>query len=491
MSKLNKTNNNKQKRVANNRKSNNKKSNNFCGEGKTTVFLAIIIIFITSLPLVILLEDKFSSGNSSAATDSVSATSTYLTDISTTASTTSISNNSEVISQDASSDLLLVSRSFPGFNDNINTDFPTIGSVTVGALSDESIGFESDYWNNDDFLYDNDLDGSLTDNDILIDVGSEYQDLAIANVFDFVNVRSNPSTDAQIVGKIYNGAVAHVLGTAGPGLDWLFIESGSVTGYIKSEYFIFGDEAAQVAEEYVDKYATVLCETLNVREEPTSSSSRIGFVNSGEKLSVTGIEDGWIKVSYTDNKEGYVSSDFVSITEEFTYARTLEEDEAILLAEAERNERVKEEAAAATAENLTYVNISTPPSQLYTSNEELRQGIVDYAMQFLGNRYVSGGNSLSGGTDCSGFTSLIYADFGYSLSRIPQGQYTSNGRSISYEEAQPGDIVCYSGNGTSCTHVGIYIGNGMIIHSSTPARGVVTDSITACGSILAIKNVID
>jgi cell wall-associated NlpC family hydrolase len=109
-------------------------------------------------------------------------------------------------------------------------------------------------------------------------------------------------------------------------------------------------------------------------------------------------------------------------------------------------------------------------------------------MQFLGNKYVSGGNSLITGTDCSGFTSLIYADFGYSISRTPAGQYSSAGRAVDYSEAQPGDIICY---GTSkCTHVGIYIGNGQIIHSANSRKGVVIYQADY-DTIMGVRNVID
>ena len=109
---------------------------------------------------------------------------------------------------------------------------------------------------------------------------------------------------------------------------------------------------------------------------------------------------------------------------------------------------------------------------------ELRKAIVDYAMQFLGNRYVHGGQSLKSGTDCSGFTMYVLKEFGYSISRTPQGQYTGAGRKISYSEIQPGDIICYSSNGgRSCTHVAFYIGDGKILHAANSKDGVKISSI--------------
>lgn len=122
------------------------------------------------------------------------------------------------------------------------------------------------------------------------------------------------------------------------------------------------------------------------------------------------------------------------------------------------------------------------------NNTELRAQIVEYAMQFLGNPYVHGGSSLTTGTDCSGFTCLIYKDFGYSIDRTPAGQLSGAGRSISIDEIQPGDIVCYGSS--KCTHVALYIGNGQIIHEANSKKGVVIYEV-GYDNILGIKNVID
>ena len=313
---------------------------------------------------------------------------------------------------------------------------------------------------------------------------SEYANLAIAQVTDYVNVRSLPSTDGEIVGKIYNGSVAQVLATAGDNDDWFQIISGDVEGFIKAEYFLYGEEAEAVIDQYVTYYATVLAERLHVREEQSADSRRIGYIDNGENVKVVEDCGDWLKVQYTDSKQGYVSAEYVSVHEEFVYAKSIEE---------ERREEAERQALAARAQEAEQStpevigNITFPTNQ-YTSNEELRTAIVDYAMQYLGNKYVHGGRSLAGGTDCSGFTSYIYKDFGYSLSRTPGGQYSTNGRSVSYDEIQPGDIICYGKS--KCTHVGLYIGDGQIIHSANSRKGVII-SAADYDNILAIKNVID
>lgn len=314
---------------------------------------------------------------------------------------------------------------------------------------------------------------------------SEYADLAIANVSNYVNVRTEPNTDSAIVGKIYDGAVAQILSVAGEENDWFQVISGNVEGFIKSEFFLYGDEAVAVIDDYVTRYAVVQADRLNVREQPDITAKRVGYIDNGEKVKILENLGEWMKVQYTDSSTGYVAAQYVTVSEEFVYAKTLEE-EAKELAEKRALEQRQNVSEAQAAENTTI--IVTPPNTTYSTNEELRQQIVDYAMQYLGNKYVHGGQSLSTGTDCSGFTSLIYKEFGYSISRTPAGQLSSAGRSIDYSEIQPGDIICY-GSG-KCTHVALYIGNGQIIHAANSRKGVIIGQADY-DNILGVKNVID
>lgn len=316
---------------------------------------------------------------------------------------------------------------------------------------------------------------------------SEYADLAIAaNVNSFVNVRSGPSTDSTIVGKIGSGAVAQVLETVpGEDGDWFRVVSGNVEGYMKAEYFLYGEAAAEVIDNYVTRYAVVLASRLNIRQEPDVETKRIGYIDKEEKVEILENLGDWLRVQYTDSKTGYVAAEYVTVAEEFVYAKTLEEIAAEQAARKalEQRQNVSETQAAED----TVITV-TPPSGNYSTNEELRAEIVAYAMQFLGNRYVHGGQSLETGTDCSGFTSLIYAQFGYSVSRTPAGQLSGAGKSISYSEAQPGDIICYGSR--RCTHVALYIGDGQIIHAANSRKGVVTQRADY-DNILGVKNLID
>lgn len=119
--------------------------------------------------------------------------------------------------------------------------------------------------------------------------------------------------------------------------------------------------------------------------------------------------------------------------------------------------------SAATGGNYTSTSYTDTIDN--ASGSELGKNVAKYACQFIGNPYVYGGTSLTNGADCSGFTYRVYKDFGYNLSRTSTEQ-RSAGTSVSYDEAEPGDLICYSG------HVGIYIGGGKIVHASTERTGI-------------------
>lgn len=116
------------------------------------------------------------------------------------------------------------------------------------------------------------------------------------------------------------------------------------------------------------------------------------------------------------------------------------------------------------------------------SGSSLGQQVCNYACQFVGNPYVYGGTSLTDGTDCSGFTQAVYAHFGISIPRDSYSQ-RSCGVGVAYEDAQPGDLICYAG------HVALYLGDGQIVHASTPQTGIVYGYATY-RTILAVRRVI-
>ncbi len=301
---------------------------------------------------------------------------------------------------------------------------------------------------------------------------SEYADIAIAQVDNYVNVRMEPNTESEVVGKLYNNSAATILETTADG--WYRITSGSVTGYVKCEYVVAGDE--ELARAVSTRYAKVTTTTLYVRTEPSTEASILTMVPIDDDLVV--IDEsipGWAKVT-TEEGEGYVSTEYVILTTEFVQAESKEEEAARLAKEEQERQaaaaaaaaaRKKEADAAAASSSEASVAGEATYSAPTSSNG---QAVVNYACQFVGNPYVYGGTSLTNGTDCSGFVMSVYGAFGIGLPHSSSGM-RSCGYEVSLSEAQPGDIVCYSG------HVGIYVGNGTIVHASTPATGITYSSV--------------
>lgn len=360
-------------------------------------------------------------------------------------------------------------------------------------------------------------------------IEEEYLNLSIAHFSStpkYCNVRSGPGTEYDIVGRMYDGSVGTVLeGPDGeisedpdPDNDndqWMHIRSGETEGYVLSDFLITGVFAYNRLEEYTQYYAEVLVSQLNVRKSPSVSSDCLTYVTRGERYQVI-MEDGidprvylaaketeegsdeeddgmnWIKIEYSSGKVGYVSADYVTINEEYKTARTIEEIRAEEAAERERNLRATTSSPSGGAATVT------PPAEIltaapnlstdYSSISDLRMAIVNYGLQFVGNPYILGGQTL-GGTDCSGFTCYVFRDFGISISRTPSGQYSSAGRAVTLAEAQPGDIICYGYGG--CSHVALYIGNGQIVHESNPRRGLEVNSVYFMKNIIGVRNVLD
>ena len=291
-------------------------------------------------------------------------------------------------------------------------------------------------------------------------VKTEYDDIAVAQVDNYVNVRSSASEDGEVVGKLYNNSAATVLSTEG---DWYQIHSGNVEGYIKAEFLVVGN--ADLAKSVGTRVAKVNTQTLNVRKEATTEAPILGLVPNGEELTVVEEVEGWTKVSIEEG-DGWVSNEFIETSTHYTTAESKEEEEARLKKEEE--ERMAAEAAARKASEKAGSSSSGNSGSSRSYNPPSGgsgQAVADYACQFIGNPYVYGGTSLTNGADCSGFVMSVYAAFGIGLPHSSSGM-RSVGYEVSQDAMQPGDIVCYSG------HVGIYVGNGTIVNASTEATGI-------------------
>lgn len=145
-------------------------------------------------------------------------------------------------------------------------------------------------------------------------------------------------------------------------------------------------------------------------------------------------------------------------------------------------QRLKQLQTAQSAANMTIATTNYTSIIEGASGSDLGKKIAKYACQFVGNPYVSGGTSLTNGADCSGFTYRIYQDFGYSIPRTSYLQ-RSAGTEVSYENAQPGDLICYDG------HVAMYIGGGMIVHASSAKTGIKV-SRAQYRTILSVRRIV-
>lgn len=235
----------------------------------------------------------------------------------------------------------------------------------------------------------------------------EYLDMAFANVTSFLYVRSEPTKESEYVGKLYPGYAAKITGPVG---EWTAVESGDVTGYVKTEYILTGAEAQTYAENLVTE-------------------------------------------AQQEGKE-----------EAFTYAVSRKSEEAQMTQEVQGN-----------VQQTETTEVSAQPA----SNG---QAIVDYACQFIGNPYVWGGTSLTDGADCSGFVQSVFAHFGISLPRTTYDQIYA-GVEVSYDQAMPGDLICYDG------HIGIYIGNGQIVNAQNPEQGIGISPATYT-TILSVRRIV-
>lgn len=277
---------------------------------------------------------------------------------------------------------------------------------------------------------------------------NQYDHLVISKVDSYLNIRSSPSTenDTNIIGKFPGKAAGEILET----LDgWYKVKSGPITGYItaESEYVAVGQEARDLALESATLMAIVNTDRLNVRSEPTTSARIWTQISKEDRYMVLDQLDGWVQIELdTGDSEDGESSDkaFIATRDnnvEVRYALT----EAIKFSPVE--ERANQQAA-------------------------LRSKVVNYALQFVGNRYVWGGTNPNTGADCSGFVQYVLRNAaGVSLPRTSREQAKA-GRAVTSSEMLPGDLIFYTNSSGVVNHVAMYIGNGQIVHAASRRSGI-------------------
>ena len=156
---------------------------------------------------------------------------------------------------------------------------------------------------------------------------SAYDNVAISHVSNYVNIRSEANTSSSIVGKIYNNCAATILATVdGEGGTWYQIKSGTVTGYIKSEYFITGADAARIAKDIGTVYVTVSADSLRLREKPSTDSAILTTLSKDAEYLEVKEEGDFIEIQVDESLSGYVHKDYVTQRVEFKQAVSVEEE---------------------------------------------------------------------------------------------------------------------------------------------------------------------
>lgn len=300
-----------------------------------------------------------------------------------------------------------------------------------------------------------------------------FRDLVIAQVNDYINIRSIPSENGEVLGKLYDDSVGTYISEEN---GWYQIKSGSVTGFVKAEYCVTGDEAVELAKEVGTRIATVTTTTLKVRTQPSLEASVLGLVPIEDQLVVGEEQEGWVQVDIEEGM-GWVSAEYVELHTEFKEAESKEEEKARLEKEAEERRRANAAAAASKKKKS-----QTTTTYVATGDSEIGKDVANYALQFVGNPYVYGGTSLTKGADCSGFVMSVYANFGVSLPHSSAADRKQGYAVDGIENAQPGDLVCYSG------HVGLYIGDGQIVHASSAKTGIIVSKVNY-KKILAVRRI--
>lgn len=253
-----------------------------------------------------------------------------------------------------------------------------------------------------------------------------------------LRLRSEASTEAEVLTKLNHGTQVEVLSSVENG--WYQVSYEDITGFVSSDYLTVDtpEEAVSAAAAPAPtavaaqapaltlfaeaQYGKVTASSLNIRAQADTDSDKVGSLRAGKIVTLLGTCGEWYQID-----QGYISAEYVTLVD----------------------------AAEAAASSKG-------------------QEIADFALTFVGYPYVYGGSSPKG-FDCSGFTTYIYKQFGYSLNRTASGQL-DNGTAVSMSELQPGDLVMFkkSGSGSKrASHVGIYIGNNQFVHASTSTVGVI------------------
>lgn len=270
-----------------------------------------------------------------------------------------------------------------------------------------------------------------------------YDHLGVSKASDYVNVRKTPEEDGinNIVGKLPGFAGANILGEEN---GWYKIQSGKVTGYVRADFIASGTEAEQLAVNHAQVMAIVNTDALNVRSEPSTDSQAWTQITRDQRYSVINQLDGWVQLDLDSGDD--------EDTEQGSYVSTRDNNVSVTYA---------------LQEAVEYY----PALDVANKAAAFRSQIVNFACQYVGGRYVWGGNSLTNGVDCSGFTQQVLKHFGISVPRVSRDQ-ARTGTAVSSQNMKPGDLIFYANRRGTINHVGMYIGNGQVVNAASRRSGI-------------------
>ncbi len=277
--------------------------------------------------------------------------------------------------------------------------------------------------------------------------------------------------------------------------DWVYVESGDVRGFVKTEQLKVGEEAEQIVErwgeenlsfaeamvDYRENSAYIYTHTttkevvaakiyalaesnVDIMEDSNVSARVVGTLNEGGLCYILADRDKfWVYVESGDAR-GFVRTSQLLMGPEALFIVREKGESSFELAKT----LVRPEKNEACYYTLTSVQEASESSML-------RYDMVKFSFQFLGNPYLWGGTSLTNGCDCSGFTQSIYANFGYAIPRVAEAQAVY-GMQIPVNSAAPGDLIFYAEDGM-VYHVSMYIGDGKVIHAYGQDTGITISGI--------------
>lgn len=279
---------------------------------------------------------------------------------------------------------------------------------------------------------------------------NEYKNFGITNNTNIINIYQEENMKSTVLGALSPHSAVDILETNG---EWTNISSGNVNGYIESKYIIDGDEAKDYGRANAELMAFIGDEDQEIYSQPSRLAKIWTKVAKYQNFRVIGQDKYWIEIQLDEGD-----------TEE-------NKDRAFINIENE-NVKIKYSLNVATEFQKITTEIEPEESLVSANNMSLRNNIIEYGCQFIGNPYVWGGTDLVNGADCSGFCQSVLKHFGIHIPRVSRDQAKVGTPINSIAEAKPGDLVFYANSSGTINHVAMYIGNGTVVMAGSAATGI-------------------